>query len=86
MNTAIRYHDLPTVQREVVRLYVMGKTKKEIAQYRNRSLSTITNQLAVIFLKLEIHKDTELVLWYFRTLLNSVPIELIALLTLILFI
>jgi len=87
MNTAIKFQDLSPVHREITRLYVMGKTKKEIAQQRHRSLSTITNQLAAIFLKLEIHKDTELAVWYFRTIyhLSIIPLEQIVLLIAILF-
>jgi len=67
MNTTISYNDLPPAEREVADLYVIGKTKKEIAMKRGRSVFTIDNQIRRLFEKTDVHKDTEFASWYYIT-------------------
>lgn len=67
MNTTITYQDLPPVEKQVAELYSLGYTKKEIAMKRGRSINTISNEIRIIFEKIDVHKDTEFCTWYFIT-------------------
>ena len=70
MNLALKYNDLPRVEREVAKLYAVGFTKKEIAARRGKSIYTIDNQIRRLFEKAEVRKDTEFTCWYFYTQFN----------------
>jgi DNA-binding CsgD family transcriptional regulator len=55
----------------IVRLIAIGRLPKQIADFLNLSPKTISTHLKNIYNKLGIHKQTELVTWYYTRLLNG---------------
>jgi len=55
----------------IVRLLARGYVPKEIAEHLCLSEQTIQAHLKNVYNKLNIHKQTELVSWYYRQLLNG---------------
>lgn len=54
------FDELSIPEERVARLYASGKEKKEIAQILYKAVSTISNQLQAVFLKLDLKNGREL--------------------------
>jgi DNA-binding CsgD family transcriptional regulator len=68
MNLNVTPQDLTPAEFRVTELYtVRYRTAKEISVLLGKSISTVKNQLNSVFVKADVHKDTELTAWFIFT-------------------
>lgn len=63
--------EITACELQLLPLEVKGLPRKLIAHALNKKLSTINSQLRILFAKLHIHKDNELVAWAVRNGLDT---------------
>ena len=63
--------ELTACELQLLPLEVKGLPRKLIAAELNKTLSTVDSQLRILFAKLGIHKDKELVVWAIRNNLDT---------------
>ena len=67
----LQCEELTARQLFITKLLARGYTQKEVADYLCLSEQTVSSHLKNIYDTLNIHKQTELVVWYFRQLFNG---------------
>lgn len=63
--------ELTACELQLLPLEVKGLPRKQIADELNKTLSTIDSQLRILYAKLNIRKNTELVAWAVRNNLDT---------------
>jgi DNA-binding NarL/FixJ family response regulator len=67
----LRYDGISARELYIVRLIARGFVPKEIADYLSLSEKTIQTHIKNVYKAIGVHKQTELVSWYYRKLFNG---------------